>query len=164
VPKHCIHHVIDNLPDLKSNILISPEGQPYLTDPGLAMIVPDPILTVSSRKNGGSIEWTSPELLKGGPPTTDSDCYALGMVIYEVLSGKAPFAQDRLPITISNIFHGKRPEKPEGELFTEGIWELLELCWKAEPSERISADGVLQTLTPGNPGMFSLFYSTHCTQ
>ena len=48
---------------------------------------------------GGTIGWMSPELLDPGRfnltegrRTKESDCYALGMVIYEVLSGQAPFA------------------------------------------------------------------------
>ena len=98
--------------------------------------------------------WMSPELLdpksiglSESRPTKESDCHAMGMVIYEILSGRVPFATRRLPVL--NIICGERPERPrgvEGALFTDGIWETLELCWKVEAKERINARGVLRGL------------------
>ena len=43
-------------------------------------------LSVTTVSSGGTVRWMSPELLFGinSPPTYQSDCYALGMVIYEV--------------------------------------------------------------------------------
>jgi hypothetical protein len=98
----------------------------------------------------------SPELLypekfglDNSYPTMASDCYALGMVIYEVLSGRAPFAMCRDPEIVFLVLGGQRPERPEGDegkLFTDGIWEVLELCWKQRPSERLDAGGILMGL------------------
>jgi serine/threonine protein kinase len=85
----------------------------------------------------------SPELLGGSPPTKQSDCYALGMVIYEVLSGKVPFVLNAS--LVSKILRGEHPERPQGEegaLFTDEIWEVLEQCWEKQPADRISAEGV----------------------
>ena len=82
-------------------------------------------------------------------PTTQSDCYALGMVIYEVLSGRTPFSTDRPFIIPIKILRGERPERPQGEagkLFTDSIWDVVERCWKPESSERITAKGVLRGL------------------
>ena len=82
-------------------------------------------------------------------PTTQSDCYALGMVIYEVLSGCTPFSTDRPHIIPLKILRGDRPERPQGEagkLFTDPIWDTVKHCWKAEPSERITAKNVLRGL------------------
>ena len=63
----------------------------------------------------------SPELLhpnqfglKDSRPTRESDCYALGMVIYEVLSGKAPFAALKDFMVMRKVTDGERPERPEG--------------------------------------------------
>ena len=100
----------------------------------------------------------SPELLDPGRfnltegrRTKESDCYALGMMIYEVLSGQAPFVPLRSPLglIILRILEGMRPGRPEGKagaLFTNDLWEILELCWKHQASERISAKNVLQRL------------------
>ena len=102
----------------------------------------------------------SPELLdpdkfglKEGRPTKESDCYALGMVIYEVLSGQTPFAPSAVPVVIRKVLEGERPVRPqreEGKLFTDAIWRALELCWKPWPSDRTSAKVVLLGLG-GNP-------------
>ena len=97
----------------------------------------------------------SPELLNPedfnteGRPTKESDCYALGMVIYEVLSGRAPFAPANAPPVIWKVLKGERPERPkekEGALFTDDLWEILGLCWKQQPGERTSAKAVLRCL------------------
>ena len=130
------------------------------------MIVPDNPDVLYSSKRGCSIEWTSPELLKSsssgeGCPTKASDCYALGMVVYEVLSGKTPFTPERGPIIVIKVLGGKHPVRPAGELFTDGIWKLLKQCWELNPIKRISADGVLPRLTQRDHCMFSPFCSTN---
>ena len=84
----------------KTNIMIDKEGNARLADFGLLPIVSDstyPITTTSS-EGAWTIRWMSPKLLdterfcsKNSSPTKESDCYALGMVILEVLTGKIPF-------------------------------------------------------------------------
>jgi serine/threonine protein kinase len=51
---------------------------------------------------------------QGRQPTKESDCYALGMVIYEVLSGQAPFASFKDFIVMRKVIEGERPGRPEG--------------------------------------------------
>ena len=82
-------------------------------------------------------------------PAKESDYYALGMVMYEVLSGEAPFAQCSQPAALVKVLDGERPSRPQGEegkQFTDGIWGILELCWKHHPRDRISARAVLLCL------------------
>lgn len=90
----------------------------------------------------------SPELLNGdhSGPTKYSDCYALGMVILEVLSGKAPFAGCKGTVVMLRVLNGKLPQRPEGEWFTDGLWATLELCWSPESEERPAIEDVLQCL------------------
>jgi len=102
----------------------------------------------------------SPELidpgrfgLNGSRPTKGSDCYALGMVVYEVLSGQTPFAEWGDALVIRKVVEGERPMRPqgnEGKLFTDAIWEVVKLCWEAQPSDRTSPEVVLLGLE-GNP-------------
>jgi len=105
--------------------------------------------------------WMSPELLvpehfglKESRPTKPSDCYALGMMVYEVLSGQMPFDQHPPVIVVFRILEGERPERPQGAqgaLFTDDIWAILEHCWKPKPSDRIDAKAVLWGLEGNSP-------------
>jgi serine/threonine protein kinase len=85
-------------------------------------------------------------------PTVKSDIYALGMVVYEVLSGRVPFAAYRDPEVVSKVLDGKRPERPRGDAgkpFTDDIWEVLECCWEQQPKDRPSVQCVLEVLDGG---------------
>ena len=93
----------------------------------------------------------SPELIaperfgfKNSRPTKHSDCYALGMVIYETISGNLPFHKDTNPAVFMKVVEGKYP--PRGMRFTDALWEMLELCWAAQPLNRPTAEQVLQRL------------------
>jgi len=105
---------------------------------------------------GGTTRWMSPELLnpdlfgfKDSRPTKESDCYALGMVVLEVLSGQAPLASDKDFIVMRKIVDGERPGRPEGlegAWFTDNLWRMLELCWATRPESRPSIEAVLECL------------------
>jgi len=98
----------------------------------------------------------SPELfdpnkfgLKESRPTKESDCYALGMVMYEVLSGQTPHASWNQLVVIQKILDGERPRRPhgtQGAWFTDDLWGMLELCWKPHPDDRPALNTVLQCL------------------
>ena len=118
-----------------------------LADLSLITLIPDQTTILPTWIEGDTTPWTSPELLDPPSfgleeilPTRESDCYALGMVIYEVLSGKAPFSPSVAPFL--KVLGGERPERPHG-VVTDGIWEMLQYCWKAQPRDRITAKAVL---------------------
>ena len=145
---------------MKLNILIDEDGNARLADFGLLIFVSDPTnpTVSSSYAPAGTTRWMSPELLdpeqfgpKDGRPTKESDCYALGMVIYEVLSGKTPFALDRDYVVMRKVLEGKRPERPqgvEGVRFTDYLWHILQLCWAHRPEGRPTIEVVLESLGP----------------
>ena len=110
-----------NSPDPQTNILIDNNGHARLADFGLLAIVSDE-QTITSSIGTTTAQWTSPELLvpdKFGLSesrlTKASDCYGLGMVIYEVLSGQTPFAQYSNLAIVQKISDGERPGRPQGE-------------------------------------------------
>ena len=114
------------------------------------------LVSSDSFTQGGTIRWMGPELLspqkfdfEDSRPTRRSDCYALGMVVYEVLTGRVPFHQDADFIVFGQILKGKRPRRPqgvEGAWFTHDVWGLLERCWTGQPDSRPSIRDVLQCL------------------
>ena len=138
------------------NILIDSGGNPRLTGFNLVTMASEHSTIASPPGTDGVIPWKSPELLypgkfglKNNHPTVKSDVYALGMVVYEVLSGQAPFAAHRDPEVVFMVIGGERPEKPQeeaGGLFTNEIWEVLELCWKQQPNDRPNLKRVLSAL------------------
>lgn len=108
---------------------------------------------MSSHTQGGTTRWMSPELFdpetQDHRPTKDSDCYALGMVIYEVLGERIPFYQYPNLMIPGKVIGGDRPERPqgtEGVLFVSDVWEVLERCWTPQPGNRPSIEDVLQCL------------------
>lgn len=93
----------------------------------------------------------SPELIapqrfgfKGSYPTKSSDCYALGMVIYETISGKLPFHNDTDIEVSLKVIGGERP--PWKTKFSESLWKMLGRCWVSNPDYRPSIEDVLQCL------------------
>ena len=90
--------------------------------------------------------------LTGRRPTKSSDCYALGMVIYEVLSGKVPFHHYKYYKGIAvvwRILNGEHPERPQGEggvWFMDDFWNTLRRCWELTPDDRPGAEDVLHSL------------------
>ncbi|KAF9643175.1 kinase-like protein [Thelephora ganbajun] len=116
--------------DLKgANILIDKRGHACLADLGLM---------------------DEPELLnpdqfgfKDGRPTKESDSYALGVVI---LNGQALFASYKDLIVLAKVVGGEHPGRPDGAkgaLFTDDLWGILELCWSAQPTDRLDIKAVL---------------------
>ena len=149
---------ISNNPSVKANILIDETGRACLADFGLVTIISDATNLVSSspHTHGGTYRWMSPELfypedfgLEDDRRTKYSDCYALGMVIYEVLSGQVPFSRYNVYAVIAKVSRGERPGRPQGaerKWFTDVIWRILECCWAPGRVDRPSIEGVLQVL------------------
>lgn len=95
----------------------------------------------------------SPELLSSehlhftdGRPTKESDRYALGMVILEVLSGRAPYNQFNRVIASQMVIKGTLPERPETPWFTDDLWGVLERCWSPQPTDRPAIEAILECL------------------
>ena len=142
----------------KANILIDRDGHARLADFGLLTILLDSTnsTTSSSSEIAGTKKWMSPELLDPGRfdfensrPTKESDCYAFGMVILEVLTGQAPFPRCTGIVVARKVVDGERPERPQGPeavWFTDDLWETLGKCWSPKPKVRPSVEVVLELL------------------
>lgn len=86
-------------------------------------------------------------------PTEASDVYALAMVMVEVLGGHVPFHEYRNEVVIFKVMAGMRPERPTHPDMTDEIWEMVQGCWREDPTKRPKISDVLECLErAANPG------------
>ncbi|MBY7143682.1 Stk1 family PASTA domain-containing Ser/Thr kinase [Virgibacillus sp. NKC19-3] len=86
--------------DIKpQNILIDANGQAKVTDFGIAIALSATSLT-QTNSILGSVHYLSPEQARGGTATKKSDIYSLGIVLFELLTGRLPFS-GQTPVSIA---------------------------------------------------------------
>ncbi len=84
--------------DLKpSNVLLAADGTPRLTDFGVAHTGDGQTMLTQAGSIIGTISYLSPEAAEGRPHDEKSDIWSFGLVIYEMLAGHHPFAEERTP-------------------------------------------------------------------
>ena len=93
--------------DIKpSNVMILPNGHVKLMDFGVARHADDTTMTQAGMMVG-SPAYLAPELIMGDKGTSASDIWALGVLLYEMLAGRPPFAGDTIPAVLYQIAHGE---------------------------------------------------------
>lgn len=127
------NHIIHR--DIKpQNIIISRDGKVKVTDFGIAKATNSNTITSNAM---GSVHYLSPEQARGGYSDEKSDIYSLGVTLYEMLSGKVPFAGDN---TVSvALLHIQGEAMPLRELDPEipvSIDKIVQKCMQKRPERR----------------------------
>ncbi|KAJ7913692.1 kinase-like domain-containing protein [Mycena leptocephala] len=141
--------------DLKGdNLFITPSRRACIADFGLCSIITSMssirFTNSSKRTQGGTIRYQAPELHRGGYNTQCSDIYGFACVVYELLTGTAPFPELYTDgAVIIAVLEGHRPSRLaacSGTPSLYGLWNLLENCWQQQPELRPTAAQILERL------------------
>ncbi len=105
--------------DLKpDNILVTADGTPKLLDFGISKVLsadPDQGVVAQTRPAERllTLDYASPEQLRGEPVSTATDVFSLGVMLYELLSGTHPFRKpDRPPYAVETAICEEDPPRP----------------------------------------------------
>ncbi len=138
--------------DLKTaNIVVTPEGLVKVLDFGLAKLTVEGIFegatqsfltTQDASTMSGTLPYMAPEVLRGEGADYRSDLWTLGVVLYEVASGRLPF-EGRTGFEISSAILRETP-KPLGPPVPPGLWAIIQHCLAKEPIQRYQRAGEVQ--------------------
>ncbi|MFJ9419831.1 serine/threonine-protein kinase [Streptomyces sp. NPDC101227] len=134
--------------DLKpANVLLagsdgSSQMHPMLTDFGIARLADSPGLT-RTHEFVGTPAYVAPESAEGRPQTSAVDIYGAGILLYELVTGRPPFAGS----TALEVLHRHLSEEPRRpSTVPEPLWTVIERCLRKRPEERPSAENLARAL------------------
>ena len=127
--------------DLKpSNVLLDADGQPRVTDFGLAKQLDSDAELTRTGEVVGSPSYLPPEQVSGGRPAVTGDVYSLGAILYQLLTARPPFVADTVAATLQQVLHHE-PVPPH--LLNAAVPRDLETiclkCLRKEPARRYAS-------------------------
>ena len=127
--------------DLKpANVVLSTSGEPKLLDFGLAALVGGARSSAALTQTGtivGSLPYMAPEQLLGEADDARTDIYALGVVLFEMSTGRRPFVKERAEALMFEIFNNAPPSlRTLRSDAPDALDHLINDCLRKEPQRR----------------------------
>jgi serine/threonine-protein kinase len=131
--------------DIKpSNILLDADDQPVLADFGIARLAlseSDANLTAAGTVMG-TPAYMAPEQLTGGQPDARSDIYSLGVVLYQLLTGRAPFTGDTMAVVTAHLTKPPPPPRDLVQDLPPALDAVVLQALAKQPEHRFKSAGV----------------------
>ena len=129
------------------NIMLSLAGDVMLTDFGLAKVTGQMTATITTDVSG-TPAYLPPEALEGKAVDHRGDLYALGIILYELASGRRPVVRDNVMALLYGMSKGDYPDIAElAPDYPDRFHEITRALMKREPDERPTAREVLEALS-----------------
>ncbi|WP_406411293.1 serine/threonine protein kinase [Streptomyces halstedii] len=139
--------------DLKpANVLLDErdgEMHPMLTDFGIARLADSPGLT-RTHEFVGTPAYVAPESAEGRPQTSAVDIYGAGILLYELVTGRPPFAGGTA-LEVLQRHLSEEPSRPD--TVPEPLWTVIERCLRKDPDQRPSAVNLARALRTVGAGV-----------
>ena len=120
------------------NVMVLKNGSAKVTDFGIARLMSQS--NTLTKEALGSVHYISPEQAKGGRVDNRSDLYSLGVVMYEMMTGRAPYDGDSpVAVAIQHINGGAAMPSTLNPNIPGGLEQIIMKCMATDPAQRYSS-------------------------